>query len=83
MSDVVIEQTWKALVRATRQGPYAFCTFNSISDPESHHPQRAKPTISARVRRLWADTDEFALLLISQDKALQDETMSKRLQALI
>ena len=83
VSDAAIEQTWQSLVRASRRGPYALCTYSSISEPGIHPLKRIKPAVLAKLRRLWAETEAFAVLLISQDKELQDEAFSKRLLALI
>ena len=81
--NAVIEQTWQSLRRASRRGPYALCTYSSIDKPEAHPLKKTKPAVMAKLRKLWADTDRFALLLISQDRELQDEIFSKRLLALI
>jgi len=81
--DALIEQTWKALRQASRRGPYALCTYNSISKPDAHPLRKIKPAVMAKLRELWADADEFALLLISQDRELQNEIFSRRLLALI
>ena len=79
----VLEQTWLALRKASRRGPYALCTFNSISNPETHPLKKAKPAVMARLRKLWVDNDRFAILLISQDRELHEKVFSKRLLALI
>jgi len=79
----VLEQTWIALRKASQRGPYALCTYNSISNPEVHPLKKAKPAVMARLRKLWVDYDKFAVLLISQDRELQEKTFSKRLLALI
>jgi tetratricopeptide (TPR) repeat protein len=79
----VIEQTWQSLRKARRRGPYAFCTYRTISNPEIHPLQKIKPAVSAKLRKLWADSDTFALLLISQDRELPHEPFPKRVLALI
>ena len=79
----VLEQTWIALRKASRRGPYALCTYNSISNPEVHPLKKTKPAVMARLRKLWVDNDKFAILLISQDRELSEKTFSKRLLALI
>jgi tetratricopeptide (TPR) repeat protein len=82
-SHTLFEQTWIALRKAGRRGPYALCTFNSISNPEAHPLKKIKPAVLARMRKLWVDNDRFAILLISQDRELREERFSKRLLALI
>jgi tetratricopeptide (TPR) repeat protein len=80
---VVIEQTWQALRKASRRGPYSICTYSSISTPETHPLKKTKPAVLTRLRKLWVDTDRFALLLISRDRELHGELFPKRLLALI
>jgi tetratricopeptide (TPR) repeat protein len=79
----VIKQTWQSLRKANRRGPYALCTYSSISKPDAHFLKKPKPAVSAKLRKLWADSNEFAILLISQDRELQDVFFPKRLLALI
>jgi tetratricopeptide (TPR) repeat protein len=79
----VLEQTWIALRKASLRGPYALCTYNSISNPEIHPLKRIKPAVMAKLRKLWVDHDKFAILLISQDWELSEKAFSKRLLALI
>ena len=81
--NLMIEQTWQALRQASRRGPYALCTYSSISKPDAHPLRKAKPAVMAKLRKLWADTDVFALMLISQDRELSNEIFPKRLLALI
>ena len=78
-----IEQTWQSLRRASRRGPYALCTYSSISKSEAHPLRKIKPAVMAKLRKLWLDADTFALLLISQDRELHNEIFPKRLLALI
>jgi tetratricopeptide (TPR) repeat protein len=81
--DAVIKQTWQSLRKANRRGPYALCTYSSISKPDTHPLKKPKPAVSAKLRKLWSDSSRFALLLISQDRELQDMVFPKRLLALI
>ncbi len=81
--NTLLEQTWTALAKANRRGPFALCTFNSISNPESHPLKKIKPAVMARFRKLWVDNDRFAILLISQDRQLHEKAFPKRLLALI
>ena len=82
-SHTLLEQTWSALRKASRRGPYALCTFNSISNPDTHPLKKIKPAVMARLRKLWVNYDRFAILLISQDRELHEKVFSKRLLALI
>jgi tetratricopeptide (TPR) repeat protein len=79
----VVEKTWLALRKASRRGPYALCTFNSISNPEAHPLKKIKPAVLVRLRKLWVEHGKFAVLLISQDRELHEKDFSKRLMALI
>jgi tetratricopeptide (TPR) repeat protein len=79
----VIEQTWQTLRQASRRGPYALCTYSSTSKADIHPLKKVNSTVLAKLRKLWADTDTFAILLISEDRKLQGEKFPKRLLALI
>jgi tetratricopeptide (TPR) repeat protein len=79
----VLEQTWMALRKASQRGPYALCTYNSISNPDAHPLHKIKPVVMSKLRRLWSENDRFAVLLISQDRILKGETFPKRILALI
>jgi tetratricopeptide (TPR) repeat protein len=81
--NVLLEQTWVALRKASRRGPFALCTYSSISDPEVHPLRKTKPAVMTRLRKLWINNDRFAVLLISQDREQQKKGLSKRLLALI
>jgi len=78
-----IEQTWQSLRKAGRRGPYALCTYSSIRTPGTHPLKKTKPAVLAKLRKFWADTDMFAIVLISRDRELPDEVFPKRLLALI
>lgn len=82
-SSMFLEQTWMALRKARPRGPYALCTYSSISNPEVHPLKKAGPSVMARLRKFWLNNDKFAILLISQDRELQEKTFPRRLLALI
>jgi len=79
----LLEQTWMALRKASRRGPYALCTYNSISNPERHPLKKVAPAVMAKLRKYWDFADAFALLIISQDKEGYGGSFPKRLMALI
>jgi len=81
--NTLLEQTWVALRKASRRGPYALCTFSSISNPELHPLRKTKPALMTRLRKFWVNNDRFAILLISQDRQLHKMSFPKRLLALI
>jgi tetratricopeptide (TPR) repeat protein len=83
LCNTLLEQTWLALRKASRRGPFALCTFSSISNPEAHPLRKTKPAVMARLRKLWVNDDRFAILLISRDRQLHGKSFSKRLLALI
>jgi hypothetical protein len=43
LCNTLLEQTWLALRKASRRGPFALCTFSSISNPEAHPLRKTKP----------------------------------------
>jgi len=79
----VIEQTWQSLRQASRRGPYALCTYSSMTKTVTHPLTKIKPAVLAKLRKLWTAIDTFAVLLISRDREQQDEVFSKRLLALV
>ena len=79
----LFDQTWVALRKASRRGPYALCTYSSISHPEMHPLRKTEPAVMATLRKFWVKSDRFAILLISQDGQPQGQFFSKRLLALI
>lgn len=81
--DTVLEQTWIALGKARRRGPYALCTYGSISKPETHLLRKAQPAVMAKLRKLWSNCDKFSILLISQDRELHEKVFPRRILALI
>jgi len=82
-TSTVLEQTWSALGKARRRGPFALCTYSSISRPWAHPLRRTQPAVMARLRRLWSEYDKFAILLISQDRELHEKVFPRRILALI
>jgi tetratricopeptide (TPR) repeat protein len=82
-SFTVLEQAWNALRKARRRGPFALCTYSSISQPETHPLRRTQSAVMARLRKLWTDYDRFAILLISQDRELHEKVFPRRILALI
>ena len=82
-SAVLLERTWKALRKASMRGPYALCTYNSISNPDIHPLKNAKPAVLGKLKKIWADFDRFALLLLSRDKERNAGFFPKRLLALL
>jgi tetratricopeptide (TPR) repeat protein len=83
VADIKIEQTWLSVSSASRRGPYALCTYGSISNPEAHPLKKTDPPLAAKFRKLWAGIDTFAVLLVSRDNKNQDDVFSKRLLSLI
>ncbi len=79
----VIEQTWQSLRQASRRGPYALCSYSSMTRPVAHPLTPIKPSVPAKLRKLWAAIDTFAVLLISRDREQPDEAFPKRLLALV
>ena len=79
----VLDQAWIALRKACRRGPFALCTYSSISSPEIHPLRRARPAVMAGLRKLWANCERFAILLISQDRELPERIFPRRILALL
>jgi tetratricopeptide (TPR) repeat protein len=82
-SFTVLDQTWSALCKARKRGPFALCTYSSISSPKAYPLRRTQPAVMAKLRRLWSGCDKFALLLISQDRELPEKVFPRRILALI
>ena len=79
----VLEQTWNAVHKARRRSPFALCTYSSISSPQTHPLRKFRPAVMARLRRMWSGCDRFALLLISQDRELNEKVFPRRILALL
>ena len=79
----LLNQAWLALRKATRRGPYALCTYNSISNPENHPLHRPPVSALSRLRKLWKEEDAFAILLLKQDTDQTSESFAKRSLVLI
>jgi tetratricopeptide (TPR) repeat protein len=80
---ILLKQAWHALRKATRRGPYALCTFNSISNPDTHPLHRPSSSTMAKLRQLWKEEETFAILLLKQDSDLASESFTKRAMVLI
>jgi tetratricopeptide (TPR) repeat protein len=79
----LLNQAWRALRKAARRGPYALCTFNSISNPEKHPLHRPSASTMTKFRELWKEEESFAVLLIQQDSRRAGESFIKRSLVLI
>jgi len=79
----VLGQTWDAVRKARRRSPFALCTYSSISSPRTHPLRKFRPAVMARLRRMWSECDRFALLLISQDRELNERVFPRRILALL
>ncbi|MEJ2057179.1 MAG: tetratricopeptide repeat protein, partial [Desulfofustis sp.] len=67
VSPVVVEEAWQALQKAGRRGPYAFCDYELLVNPEgfplSPPPSSCVAKISYRVK----DSDKFSLIYFKPD----------------
>jgi tetratricopeptide (TPR) repeat protein len=79
----LLNEAWQALRRATRRGPYALCTYNSISNPEKHPLHRPSASAMAKFRQLWKEEETFAILLLKQDSDDINKSFTKRALVLI
>ena len=79
----VLEQTWSALRKARGRAPFALCTYSSISSSQTHPLRKFRPSVMAKLRKMWSACDRFSLLLISQDREQRERVFSRRILALL
>jgi len=65
--EIFLAQAWGALGVARKRGPFALCSHQALSN-RSAHPLCPPPArVFAELRKLWQDSDRFALLLVHGD----------------
>lgn len=66
--EVFLGQAWDALRIARKRGPFALCSYQALSN-RSAHPLCPPPAkVFSELRKLWQDSDRFALLLLHADQ---------------
>jgi tetratricopeptide (TPR) repeat protein len=64
---VILDEAWHALHTACRRGPFAFCDYDFLVNPD-HFPLFPIPRSSAaRLQRRWRDLQKFSLVCFKPD----------------
>ncbi|RJX30608.1 MAG: hypothetical protein C4531_08765 [Desulfurivibrio sp.] len=65
--EIFLGQAWDALGVARRRGPFALCSHQALSNRGAHPLCPPRPRVFTELRRLWQDSERFALLLVHAD----------------
>ena len=63
----LLDEAWTALQEAEKRGPYGYCDFSLLANPEKHPLVRPDKNLVRRLRRLWRDADKFCLVHFRSD----------------
>jgi len=80
---LVLDQAWRALRTARGRGPYALCSYRSISGQELHPLRGPSRKILAGLRKFWSEAGQFSLVLLSQDRSSRSGCSIKRACSLV
>ncbi len=63
----VIEEGWTALHAACRRGPFAFCDYDIIANPDRFPLKPLKRSVLAKLQRRWKGLERYTLICFKQD----------------
>ena len=64
---IIVDEAWHALHSACRRGPFAFCDYDLLANPE-HFPLQSPPRSTlARLQRRWKDNERYCLIYLKPD----------------
>ncbi|MEA2084568.1 MAG: tetratricopeptide repeat protein [Thermodesulfobacteriota bacterium] len=81
-SDRLLDEAWKALRTARKRGPYALCSYVSVSDLENHPLKPTPEPILKKLKHLGHGKTSFAVILIQSDKESKEEYLIERITSL-
>ncbi|MGW8193844.1 MAG: tetratricopeptide repeat protein [Desulforhopalus sp.] len=67
----LLDEAWAALKQAKKRGPFSFCNYASLADPEKHPLSFPDRNIIRRINRISAGDDKFSLVLFRGDTNTQ------------
>lgn len=68
----IFGQAWKSLRTASGRGPFAMCTYSSISQPDNHPLRPPARSVMRRLARFWQGEAVFSLVLLQSDGGAPD-----------
>lgn len=67
LSQAVVEEAWQALQKAGRRGPYAFCDYELLVNPETFPLSPLSSSCVAKIAYRVKDSDTFSLIYFKPD----------------
>ncbi len=64
---VIVDEAWHALHVACRRGPFAFCDYDILANPENFPLQPVSRSTLAGLQRRWRHMDRFCLVCLTPD----------------
>lgn len=68
----ILDESWLALQIACKRGPFSFCTYRSLQNPERHSLYTSNRSILARIYPSWQNLDQFALVQLHSAEATEN-----------
>ena len=59
---LLLDKAWTALRHATKRGPFSFCDFDRLANPEKHPLAPPGRNLLRRLNRLWFKSNSFCLV---------------------
>ena len=78
----LLDEAWKALQTARQRGPYALCSYASVSDLGKHPLKPTPESILKKLKKLWRKKTTFAVALIQSDKESKETGLVERIALL-
>ncbi len=82
LAQILIDEAWKALQWAGRRGPYAFCDYQLLVNPELFPLKVIGGSTAGKLSYRWKDIKKFSLAYLRpdfHDRKTLDEVMTKLL----
>jgi len=66
---ILLNQAWTALNEAVKRGPFSFCDYNALANPQDHPFNRSPGhhNLTRKLNRYWKDFKSFSLVRFSSD----------------
>ena len=66
-NQTLLDEAWTAMHTACRRGPFAFCDYDILANPD-HFPLKAVPRSTiAKLQRRWKNCDQYSLIYFKPD----------------
>ena len=67
IAEILIDEAWKALHYAGRRGPYSFCDFQLLTNPELFELKAVDRSTLGKLSYRWKDYSKFSLIYLHPD----------------